>query len=124
MGRSPKDGYITYVDGVKIQSHNPGYCFQRAGFRRLNKRSSKGLYIFQLDMDNNHYLIQEELNAKEGLLYHQDNIQLALDEGEWMEIKSLLKEAVQQQEYLLGIQREMKRRKIKAESEFPITMNE
>lgn len=31
------DGFLTYVWDRKVQSANPGYCFKRAGWRRVGK---------------------------------------------------------------------------------------
>lgn len=43
---------FTYVDPAKVTQgrpgHNPGYCFEMAGWRRLRERSkANGLYIFE-----------------------------------------------------------------------------
>jgi len=45
-GLPPKDGFVTYIDPKKIKSTNPGYCFLRAGWRRVGK-SKSGKIILQ-----------------------------------------------------------------------------
>lgn len=35
--------FFTYVNPAMVQSSNPGYCFQKAGWRRLEGESKKGL---------------------------------------------------------------------------------
>jgi hypothetical protein len=35
----PADGIITYVNEKKVQSENPGYCYIRAGFKKLKIKS-------------------------------------------------------------------------------------
>jgi len=39
-GPPPKDGFVTYVDPKKVRSLNPGYCFLKAGWRRVGKSKS------------------------------------------------------------------------------------
>jgi hypothetical protein len=43
----PELGLITFVDAGKVRSENPGYCYRRAGFRRVG-RTVGGLLAFQL----------------------------------------------------------------------------
>ena len=38
-GSVPKDGIITYVDPAHVKSDIPGYCFRRAGWRRIGYAS-------------------------------------------------------------------------------------
>jgi len=45
-----KDGFVTYVDPSKVQSPNPGYCFLKAGWRRLGK-SKTGKILLQAKGD-------------------------------------------------------------------------
>ncbi|MBP1893008.1 hypothetical protein J2Z18_002110 [Paenibacillus lactis] len=46
-GKPPADGIITYVDGRKIRSTNPGCCFKAAGWRRIGKSKHRGLILLQ-----------------------------------------------------------------------------
>lgn len=39
--------HYTYVDPGKITSTNPGYCFIRAGWRRLDYRTGSGLMVLE-----------------------------------------------------------------------------
>lgn len=43
---SPPAGWITHVDGTKVQSRNPGYCFKKAGWNCIGI-TARGLLIFQ-----------------------------------------------------------------------------
>jgi hypothetical protein len=45
-GPPPKDGFVTYVDPLKVRSTNPGYCFLKAGWRRVGK-SKTGKILLQ-----------------------------------------------------------------------------
>jgi hypothetical protein len=47
-GRPPKSGMITIVNPAKVQSVNPGYCFKRAGFKRVGFTKEEGLPVLQL----------------------------------------------------------------------------
>lgn len=42
-GQPPPDGIITYVDASKIRSTNPGFCFLKAGFKKVGKSKKRGL---------------------------------------------------------------------------------
>lgn len=39
--------HYTYVDASKIRSANPGYCFLRAGWKRLKQRTKSGKLILE-----------------------------------------------------------------------------
>lgn len=43
----PELGLITFVDSGKIKSSNPGYCYLKAGFKRVGKTKG-GLVALQL----------------------------------------------------------------------------
>lgn len=45
--RWPHDRLFTFVDPREIRSSNPGYCFIKAGWRRLERRSKRGLVILE-----------------------------------------------------------------------------
>jgi len=50
-GRPPKDGIITYVDPGKVMTEVPGWCFRRAGWRRIGvARDGKPLLRAPLSM--------------------------------------------------------------------------
>ena len=36
----PIGGFITFVDASKVSSSNPGYCFKRAGFKKIGETKS------------------------------------------------------------------------------------
>jgi len=44
----PDLGMISFVDEGKIRSTNPGYCYLKAGFKRLEKRTKGGLRVLQM----------------------------------------------------------------------------
>ena len=39
--------HYTYVNPQKIQSTNPGFCFIQAGWRRVERRTGRGLMILE-----------------------------------------------------------------------------
>lgn len=43
----PGERHFTFVNPRKIKSSNPGYCFLRAGWRRLEERTAKGLVVLE-----------------------------------------------------------------------------
>ncbi len=45
-GDIPRDGFLTYVDPAKVNSEIPGYCFIRAGWKRVgtDRRGEKPLF--------------------------------------------------------------------------------
>jgi len=45
--RWPEERFYTYVNPKKIKSSNPGYCFQKAGWKKCGITKS-GLIIFEL----------------------------------------------------------------------------
>ena len=49
-GPLPELGMITFVDSKKVRSTNPGYCYQRAGFKHVGF-SKGGLHAYQLMPD-------------------------------------------------------------------------
>jgi len=46
-GTPPRDGIITYVDQSKVRSKNPGFCFLKAGFRKIGQSKKRGLILLQ-----------------------------------------------------------------------------
>ena len=48
-GRPPR-GFLTFVDGGKVNSSVPGACFRAAGFRRIGE-TRKGLLVLGLAVD-------------------------------------------------------------------------
>jgi hypothetical protein len=46
--RWPGARLFTFIDSREIKSTNPGYCFIKAGWRRLRKRTKRGLHILEL----------------------------------------------------------------------------
>lgn len=47
FGNPPPGGFLTFVDSSKVASRNPGYCFLKAGFRRVGV-TKKGLLVLKL----------------------------------------------------------------------------
>lgn len=47
-GKWPGERLFTFVNARKIRSSNPGYCFLRAGWTRLDQRTGKGLIVLEL----------------------------------------------------------------------------
>jgi hypothetical protein len=45
--RWPDERLFTFIDSQAIRSTNPGYCFLQAGFRRLKRRTQRGLRILE-----------------------------------------------------------------------------
>lgn len=56
--RFPGERLYTYVDPAKVQSGNPGYCYEKAGWRKVRGENGKALYtgsgklIFEILPDN------------------------------------------------------------------------
>lgn len=49
FGDPPAQGMITFVDPGEVRrKRDPGRCFLRAGFRRLDQRTGSGLLVLQL----------------------------------------------------------------------------
>jgi hypothetical protein len=46
-GRWPGERLYTYVNGDKVKSANPGYCFKMAGWRECGKTAKRGLLILE-----------------------------------------------------------------------------
>ena len=46
-GPPPRDGIITYVDPSKVRSTNPGFCFLKAGFKKIGRSKKRGLILLQ-----------------------------------------------------------------------------
>lgn len=68
-GPLPADGMITYVYPKKVKSKHPGYSFQRAGFKRLKRRSKKGLFIYHITQERFEKAKETDLLVDEILLH-------------------------------------------------------
>ncbi len=44
----PELGMITFVDRKKVRGPNPGYCYLKAGFRKLAEKTKGGLIVLQM----------------------------------------------------------------------------
>lgn len=44
----PDLGLITFVDADEIESRNPGYCYECAGFKRVGYTKINGLHAWQM----------------------------------------------------------------------------
>jgi hypothetical protein len=77
----PAAGMITYVDGKKVSSEVPGYCFIRAGFKKKGVSKHRKLLLFHLPITKN-YLAKR---AIETINCCQTQINLALESGEFYE---------------------------------------
>lgn len=49
---TPPVGIITFVNADKVESANPGYCFLRAGFKRVGYSKVAGLHVLQMRRDD------------------------------------------------------------------------
>lgn len=53
LGNPPALGMITFVDATAVRrKRDPGRCFLRAGFKRLQETTSRGLFVLQLDAND------------------------------------------------------------------------
>ena len=46
----PESGFITFVDGTKIKSGNPGCCFKKAGWKYVGLTEVAKLHALQLEV--------------------------------------------------------------------------
>jgi hypothetical protein len=46
--RWPGERLYTYVDPIRVQSENPGYCFLKAGWRKCGITKSRKLIIMEV----------------------------------------------------------------------------
>ncbi len=44
----PDLGMITFVNLAKVKSNNPGFCYLKAGFKRLKEKTKGGLFVLQM----------------------------------------------------------------------------
>jgi hypothetical protein len=51
-GSSPDLGMITFVDASEVESNNPGYCYECAGFERVGYTQAQCLHVWQLDPED------------------------------------------------------------------------
>lgn len=51
----PQERMYTYVDGKKIKSTNPGYCFKMAGWKECGRTKKRGLII----LEKNSYAVND-----------------------------------------------------------------
>ncbi len=49
-GPPPRDGFVTYVDPSKIKSSNPGFCFLKAGWKRVGKSKTGKIRLQYLEV--------------------------------------------------------------------------
>jgi len=47
-GNPPENGFITFVNPSKVKSRNPGYCFIKAGWKKIGYTKINSLLVFQL----------------------------------------------------------------------------
>ncbi|MDO6657497.1 hypothetical protein [Anaerobacillus sp. 1_MG-2023] len=116
-GKLPTDGLLTYVSPNAVKSENPGYCYEKAGFIRQKKRSTRGLIPF-LTSEKAMDLVLEEMGAVHILNACQRNIVAALESGEYMEAYEFQSLAEQQMFKLNGLKQSMKEMKLKAWSSY------
>ncbi|MCM3130131.1 MULTISPECIES: hypothetical protein [unclassified Paenibacillus] len=91
---------ITYVDAKKVSSEVPGYCFIRAGFKKKGIIKRRKLLLFQLPIAKN-YLAKRKV---ETINYCQQQLQIALDSGEFYEALWFQQLAQKQFEWLEHLQ--------------------
>ena len=107
-GEIPRDGFITYVNQQKVNSEIPGYCFKRAGWKRTGQSKRRKLALFQTTMEKN-FMGMQKLSAVKDLKLAQEQIQLALESGEWMDAHWFQQEAVRLQDYVSHVDDAMQR---------------
>lgn len=44
----PAGGFLTFVDARKVASENPGFCFLKAGFKKIGRTKDRGLLVLRL----------------------------------------------------------------------------
>jgi len=96
----PASGIITYVDPKKVKSDVPGYCFIRAGFKKVGVSKHRKLLLFQLPITRN-YLAKR---VSETINYCIENMSLALDFGEFYEAVWFQQYAQKQMEWIAHLQ--------------------
>ncbi len=107
-GDIPKDGFITYVNAEKVNSEIPGYCFKRAGWKKIGRSKRRGLLLFQTTMERNFFAMQK-LEACKSLREAQEGLHLALEGGEWSEAPWFQQEAMRLQDYMHHVDLAMRR---------------
>lgn len=116
-GGLEKDGMLTYVDPSSVESQNPGYCYEKAGFIRQKTRSKRG-FIPYLINEQSLDMVLKEMGAVHLLNACQRNIVNALYSGEYMEAYEFQALAEEQVEKLKTLKTRMKQSKIKAWSSY------
>jgi hypothetical protein len=96
----PAAGMITYVDAKKVSSEVPGYCFIRAGFKKKGVSKHRKLLLFHLPITKN-YLAKKKVEA---INFCQEQLQLALESGEFYEAVWFQQYAQRQYEWLEHLQ--------------------
>jgi hypothetical protein len=65
QGPEPELGMVTFVDPASVESKNPGYCYQCAGFEKVGKTKMKEFLAYQMlpsDMPDPHAPLGASLN--------------------------------------------------------------
>jgi hypothetical protein len=122
-GEIPQDGFLTYVDPRSVQSKNAGHCFEKAGFRRQKKRSTRG-YIPYLTDQTALNLVLEEMGAVRFLECCKEQIICALHSGEYMEAYEFQEMAREQLSFLEQLKDKMKQQGLKAWSKYELPLTE
>lgn len=107
-GDIPRDGFITYVNEQKVNSEIPGYCFKRAGWKKIGNSKRRRLALFQISMEKN-FLAMQKLNTVKELKDSQEAIQIALESGEWTDAHWFHQEAIRLQNYFSHVDETMRR---------------
>lgn len=113
----PRDGIITYVNDDAVSSQNKGYCYIKAGFRRIGRSKSRGLTVLQLTSDACE-LVMQEMSLVSELEITKYMIKLALRSGEHYEAFEFQQDAIDLDRRLREMKREMRRNKLQAWSDY------
>lgn len=108
----PKEGFITFVKDSAVKSVNPGANYIQAGFKKVGRTKTRKLLILQLNPEDVPKAVSEVI-----LIYQlrllREQIQLAIDNGEFYEALDLYYEALKIEQELRQKKSEKARRKRK-----------
>jgi len=69
-GAPPAEGFLTFVNSSRVRGTNPGYCFLRAGWRRLAERTKK-LGLVVLALSPGEFSEPEPAHGSQGILFRR-----------------------------------------------------
>lgn len=116
-GEIPSDGFITYIDETKVHSSNAGFCYEKAGFVKQKRKSTRGLLCYKTEQHLLN-LVLEEMGEVRYLEFCQEQMNQAILCGEFMEAEDFQQNAEDQLRILTSLKDKMKSMKLKAWSHF------